>query len=195
MGYISFTITNPTGINNSVRKSNSRSRGRVLCIGLSRGGVLMRSPKCRNSVFCVQFLIFFLLGTICGIWFYRCLAELETVWLEPYCSLLTGASGWSALFSAVRPLIAAWLVWFCPEGYRILPLLIGMRGCLTAYTACAVLRAGLPSGPVILRGLVILPLFYWLCRRAFCRRYTEAVASEREHIVRGKNYGSCIRIL
>ena len=136
--------------------------------------------KCRNSVFCVRFLVFFLFGTICGIWFYRCLAELETGWLEPYASGLETACGRSLLLAVFRPLILGFLCCLHPFGWAAVPLLIGARGFLTAYSACAVLRVGLPAGPVILRGLVILPFFYRLCCRAWYKRYGEAVVLERE---------------
>ena len=188
MGYISFTKHDAPGINNSGKNPCLCSCGGLRRIGLSRGGMDMPLSKCRNSVFCVKFLVFFLLGTICGIWLYRCLAELETLWLEPYCSLLGTASVFSACLAALRPLILAGLACIHPWGCRVVPLLIGVRGLLTVYSACAVLRAGLPPGGVILRGLVILPAFYWLCRRACDWR-------ERESIVRGKKYGSCVRDL
>lgn len=129
----------------------------------------MLSVKCRKSVFCVQFLAFFLLGTICGIWLYRCLAGCEYGWLNSYCALLgQGArrDGWTLLLTWGRPLVLAWLASIHPVGFRALPVLIWGRGLLTAYSACACLRAGLSPGTVILRGLVLLPLFYWLCSRA-----------------------------
>lgn len=146
----------------------------------------MGGAKCRNSVFCVRFLFFFLIGTICGIWFYRCLGQSDAIWLRDYCLMLTGASGWSVILSVLRPLLPAALAWLHPYGRHAIPLLVGLRGMLTAYSACAVLRADLPGGPVLVRGLVILPIFYRLCRLAWDRRPWEASASERETIVTRK---------
>ena len=125
----------------------------------------MAAIKCRNSVFCVQFLFFFLLGTICGIWLYHC----GSAWMAGYCVLLGQApvrDGWSLGLAWLRPLVIAWLASIHPLGDRVVPVLIVVRGLLTAYSTCACLRAGLPTEPVLLRGLVLLPLFYWLCRRA-----------------------------
>ena len=78
----------------------------------------MLVSKCKNSVFCAQFLLFFLVGTICGTW----------------------------------------------------------RGLLMSYAFCAVLCAGLSPGPLILRGMLLLPLFYSLCRLA-CDRHAGMGAS------------------
>ena len=91
-------------------------------------------------------------------------------WLNGYCLLIGQApvrDGWSWLLAWLRPLVMAWLASIHPLGGRVLPVLILLRGLLTAYSTCACLRAGLPPEPVLLRGLVLLPLFYWLCRRAY----------------------------
>lgn len=132
----------------------------------------MRAQKCRNSVFCVQFFFFFLFGTICGIWLYRCMLGRRGVWITAYCELLfsgLAVDGWALGLAWIRPLVLAWLAGLHPRGAVAVPSLVFFRGVLTAYSVSALLWAGLSVWPVVSRGLVVLPVFYWLCLRATAR--------------------------
>ena len=119
----------------------------------------MLVSKCKNSVFCAQFLLFFLVGTICGTWLYRCSDSVGIARLELTGLMTEEAVDWSSVLSVLRPLV-----------------LVTMRGLLMSYAFCAVLCAGLSPGPLILRGMLLLPLFYSLCRLA-CDRHAGMGAS------------------
>ena len=136
----------------------------------------MLVSKCKNSVFCAQFLFFFLVGTICGTWLYRCSDSVGIARLELTGLMTEEAVDWSSVLSVLRPLVMAGLACIHPFGYHVLPVLVTMRGLLMSYAFCAVLCAGLSPGPLILRGMLLLPLFYSLCRLA-CDRHAGMGAS------------------
>jgi len=130
----------------------------------------MAFSKCRKSLFCILFLFFFSLGTICGVLSFRYLAELCSGWMYLYCGSLHPLRNGLFLpfvFSWLRPLLLAFLMRMVPWGKRVLPVLIFSRGFLTAYSAAACFSCGQPPVWVIVRGMTLLPLFYALCRFAF----------------------------
>ena len=125
--------------------------------------------KCKNSVFCAQFLLFFLIGTISGIWMYWCSDGSGHLFLRQYCELLERDSVddiSTRLLPFVRPLILAFLFGFFSWRKRAIPVLVLFRGALTAYAFCAVAFSGLSAEYLVTRGIVLLPVFYWLCLRS-----------------------------
>lgn len=145
----------------------------------------MPVTKCKKSLFCVRFLFFFFLGTICGVLLFRCLAAAEGDWILRYSQALFRAeqSGlWSALFSAIRPVLLAALMGIVPWGRRFLPVLIVGRGMLMAYAAAACFVCGVQPGWLILRGLALLPVFYTVCRWTFGA--FPLVGAERKKVAR-----------
>ena len=125
----------------------------------------MEPRKCKNAVFSIVFLFFFFLGTICGIFLFRCIAQSQSLWLRDYCTALSGAfSGPGAVAALLRPLLVVLAVGMFPFGHRLLPLIIFFRGCLMAYCFSACFAAGLSPELPMLRGVLLLPLFYFFCR-------------------------------
>lgn len=126
----------------------------------------MEYVKCKNSVFCVRFLIFFLIGTICGIWLFRCLAPGHAAWLSNYCFMLehaTFSSFTSATLPWFRPLALVVIIHYSSLTKYLLPVLIVFRGMLTTYSFCAIRLSGSSPGVFLFRGVLLLPLFYLLC--------------------------------
>ena len=195
MGYISFTKYHSFGINNFRRELLSVTLFHNFFIGLSCRGECLERINCRNSVFCVKFLLYFLIGTICGIWFYRCMIAQETDWLKSYCVGLEGNLPRFSVVAMLRPLVFAYLISLHSAGAYFLPALVFLRGFLTAYTTCAVLRLDFAVGLVLTRCVLILPVFYLLCCRSLHHQANGTGIFEREKIVRGKLYGSCIEKL
>ena len=127
---------------------------------------------CKKSVFCILYLIFFFLGTICGVLLVRSFSAAEGPWLVSYCGALSACSaGMWRLLAWVRPLVLAWLAGLSGFGCRLIPWLIALRGALMAYEAAACCVCGQSPRGVLLRGLVILPLFFSLCRQGWIRGF------------------------
>lgn len=141
----------------------------------------MTNQKCRNSLFGILFLVWFFLGTICGVLLFR-LTGVSGYWVRTYCSLLEKASAGcaSVVWSWIRPLLVAAVLATVSWGERVLPWLIGWRGCLMAFSASACYLGGWDACPVVLRGLLLLPLFYGVCR--FCR-LNSSVWSHRTDLI------------
>jgi len=173
MGYISFIKYICSGINNLCRNLAAGSFRRLFCIDLSCGGIFMLVSKCKNSVFCAKFLLFFLVGTICGTWLFGCLNAADFVYWELFGTLSGKNAGWSLMLSVLRPLVIAGLACVHPYGYAVLSALVVARGLLMSYAFCAVLHAGVSPCPLVLRGVVLLPIFYGLCRFAYDHRRIE----------------------
>lgn len=123
---------------------------------------------CKKSVFSVLFLIFFLLGTICGIFLLRCILLSDNSWLSAYCSLLQRSpSGHPlmVLWFYVLPFLGVLVTAILPGGARLVYLLAFFRGCFLAYTFGAFYFLGISFRPVLLRSMLTLPMFFALCRR------------------------------
>lgn len=136
----------------------------------------MERQQCRNSVFCVIFCFWFFLGTICGILLFRILTSDRGNWIEAYCSALYDEQTvglWSLILCWFRPLVLVGLLGLVPWGFRVLPVLIFLRGALIAYASAAWYFSGLDPVWIVVRGLTLLPLYVGLCRWtyfSFCLR-------------------------
>ena len=120
----------------------------------------MYRRKCKFSVFCILFLVLFSLGTICGVLFFRLLADYENNWIWAY--------GWSLLplyrlGSYIRPLVLAGAMSLVTWGKHCVLLLVFCRGLLMSYAISAFYACGQDMGLLLVQGLVILPLFYLVC--------------------------------
>lgn len=143
----------------------------------------MLCDKCKNAVFSVLFFVSFCLGTIFGVFLLRVISKNGSEWLTSYCTVLEQAealSPGSALFALLRPVMLVFVAGMIPKGYRLLPVLIFFRGCLTAYTASACYITGMTLSLVILRGLVLLPLFYFFCRWVYLMQTRNLTAGQVE---------------
>ena len=132
----------------------------------------MLVQKCKNSVFCVYFLFFFFVGTICGVFCYSLQISSDLDFVSYYsvaiseslfdCSLLS-------FLAAARPFVFVAFLALTSFGHRFLFLLIAVRGFMTAYTAAALWIGNCDLFLIFIRGLVLLPLFYGLCAWSHCR--------------------------
>lgn len=123
----------------------------------------MAHRKCRNSVFCIFFLVLFLAGTICGVLLFRLAADRSANWLLAYGRKLQRDGLYLAWGPWVRPLLAAGVLGLVPWGRRVLPWLILLRGLLTAYGVCVAYGCGLSLAPAALRGLILGPAYFLVC--------------------------------
>lgn len=132
------------------------------------GVVFMRYSFCKNSVFCVQFFTFFFLGTICGILLLRVMLISDCAWLREYCACLRIARFGNRILMIwflFLPLLAAVGLYFIPHRNNLFPILFFVRGCLLSYAVGATYTQGLPLGDILFCNLLMLPLFFALCRR------------------------------
>ena len=132
----------------------------------------MRFSFCKKSVFCALFFVFFLLGTICGMFLLRCLVLERQMWLFDYCSVLRRTSNTnlvSLLWFQVIPLLGAVAVYFLPYKDRLFPILFFIRGCLLSYSCGAFCTSGIPFWDTVLLNALLLPAFYGLCRWLWCK--------------------------
>ena len=119
----------------------------------------MRREKCKNSVFCMLFLVSFAFGTICGVLLFRLLADCENDWILVYGRSLPASYGLGWL----RPLLLAALLGLVGWGRLMIPVLIFCRGLLMAYLVSVLHSCSLGLGSALFRGLIMLPLFFLIC--------------------------------
>ena len=130
----------------------------------------MEALFCRKSVFSITFLVFFCVGTICGVLLLQFFLDADPLWLSAYGKALSRGNGlWSfrrILFLLWPPALAAavGVAGLQGAGY---PLLILMRGCTASYTAAAYYLSGHGFFDFVLPECVLLVCFYLICRY-FC---------------------------
>ena len=131
----------------------------------------MLLSRCKKSVFCILFLLCYFLGTICGVLLFRFLAGSNDSWVRRYSTVLfcETPNGWYVLFSFSRPLVFAAAAGMLSCGNRLIFWLIMLRGALAAYAAAAVWAAGCSLMPPLMRGIILMPLFFAVCRWAYDR--------------------------
>jgi len=121
---------------------------------------------CKKSVFSVVFFASFLIGTICGILLFRCSASADPGWIAFYFETVDSCRSSNVfllLFFWAIPFLAAFvagLLW----PHRLLPVVVALRGLFFSYYLCARFFSGSVSSHVMLRSVILLPLFYLLCQ-------------------------------
>ena len=146
----------------------------------------MRFSFCKNSVFCILFLLFFSLGTICGVLLLHCVLRSDSQWVRAYCTALASQGGRGAflnLWFLLLPFLAAFAIMLLPGGDKLLPVLFFLRGCVCTYSIGACLALQIPLTGILLRNLFLLPAFY-----AFSRKLWSYLVCEEVHYV--SNLGS-----
>jgi len=124
--------------------------------------------KCKKSVFCAYFFVFFFLGTISGIFCYQLLISSNASLLQQYSGTISSAlfeDKCSAVFSAVRPFLVIAVLALFEHGYRVIFPYLFIRAFLSAYTAAALWIGGCDLCVIFLRCMfLVLPLYgicYW----------------------------------
>ena len=123
--------------------------------------------KCKNSVFCVFFLICFFIGTICGAFIFRVLYRLHSAWIVSYSTdLLMGRSVgfFSLLLCFLRPSVLVLVSGSLSFGRRLIPLLVIFRGCCVSYFLCTAFCAGCHISSILMTELMGLMIFFCVCR-------------------------------
>lgn len=127
---------------------------------------------CRKSVFLLLFLLIFFVGSIAGIFLFRCAYIGIFSWLMDYCRL----------FQSIRFLISSpimllhhllWYVSVSIIGFStwrvwLVPLCIFIRASVLCYFFCTSCFCGPSAGGSVIWTLVDLILFYYVCFSAYC---------------------------
>ena len=130
----------------------------------------MHFYKCKKSVFCIYFLILFGLGTICGVFCFRCQMSANCQWILPYCGAISHSMSTAFVKSAAvlfRCGILMAALSILQRGYRAIFPLIIVRGFLMSYSFSALWIGGCSMISMILHACLILPAYYMLCSWAF----------------------------
>ena len=133
----------------------------------------MRFSFCKNSVFCVLFLLFFLMGTICGVFLLRCLIVADRQWLAFYCcelDRLMPTSLFLRIWFQLIPFLVALVIRLSSCQDKLYPVLFFIRGCLITYSIGALLINDVVVTRVLLRNVLMLPAFYAFCRWLWCEQ-------------------------
>lgn len=123
--------------------------------------------KCKNSVFCVSFLVCFLVGTICGALFFRIMFQQNRTWAHMYCAELYGsrdADLFSLFLCCLRPLASAVVLGSFSFGRRFTAVLIAFRGLSVSYFLCFAFCAQCRVFPILASELMVLTAFFCVCR-------------------------------
>lgn len=126
--------------------------------------------KCKKSVFCILFLFFFFIGTICGVLLFQLQYHVQHTWIVSYGKGLLPERSfdlWRLFFVSLRPLLLAFLLGSLSFGWRLIPLLIVGRGCLISYLFSLASLCETPVSALFLRELLLLSSFYFLVRWAY----------------------------
>ena len=179
LSYIIFIFQKAAGINNLDENPAAGACFPGCGIEFPREEMYMLLSRCKKSVFCILFLLCYFLGTICGVLLFRFLAGANDGWVRRYSAALfcETPDGWNVLFSFCRPLLLAAAAGMLSCGNRLIVWLIVLRGALTAYAAAAAWAAGCSLTPLLMRGIILMPLFFAVCRWAY---YRNCPADQRE---------------
>ena len=130
----------------------------------------VRCSFCKNSVFCALFLFLFTMGTICGSYLLRCILRSDAGWMLSYCNLIQSGSVSKVILGVwflLLPFLSVLCIYFFPGKDKLVLVLVFIRGCIVAYTLGAFYTMGVSLSGVLLRTLLLLPLFYWVCRKVW----------------------------
>ena len=125
---------------------------------------------CKKSVFCILYLVFFFLGTICGVLLFWYFSGTHAAWIRSYCSALADApcpGPALRLLFVSWPLLAVIALGIMPVGKRLILPFVLFRGILLAYSAAAFYICGRSFGGQLLWELAVLPVFFYLCERFY----------------------------
>ena len=134
--------------------------------------------KCKNSVFCVFFLLCFFVGTICGTLIFRIIFNLHGAWVGAYYADLyrDGENSFFCLFaSCLRPLVSALLLGSLSYRKRLIPALIALRGCGISYFLCFAICAQCRILPVLVTEITVLAAFFCVCHFLYFDYIDDAV--------------------
>ena len=134
---------------------------------------MMSKRKCKNSVFCICFLIFLLCGTISGVFCFRCIWGANNTWLSSYSRSLALSAGTldiGTCLCLMRPYLVLVLTSFLPRSSSFMFAVVFLRGFLTSYYCSALWCGGCDAALIVLRCAVLLPAFCLLGSWLYCHQ-------------------------
>ena len=129
--------------------------------------MIMLFYKCKNSVFCVCFLFFFLVGTISGIFAYYYLFAFKNSVLDT--GVVISIDIPALFLSAARSLCVVAVFALHPQGHRAVFPLVFLRGFFVAYCFAALRFDVSPIWGIIAIKLFMLAAFYSVSRWVYFR--------------------------
>jgi len=129
--------------------------------------------KCKNSVFCIHFLFFFLFGTISGVLCFRCMLLSNQLWTGVYCDYIgqsVSSKVLQELFVLIRPFFLVLLCALHPNGWKLLFPLIFIRGFLMSYCYAALWFGGYNFLLIVAKAMFLLPLYFFCCKWLYASR-------------------------
>ena len=128
--------------------------------------------KCKKSVFCICFLFFFAVGTICGSLLFSLLLQQQSGWIKLYCTelmLQRTAAPVSFILFFCCPLAAVWSLGLVSFGRKLMFPYTLFRGVVCSYLFAACHTAGLPLMAAVIYHFLQLALFFTVCFHAWNR--------------------------
>ena len=131
---------------------------------------------CKKSVFCILFLFFFAIGTICGVFLCQMVLIAAPDWMFCYCAALAKsdtAGGVRRFFFLLWPFLAVFAVGLTPMRRKLIPIAVALRGCLLAYCCTALYMSGSLSFFFIVLNALLMPIYFILCAFLFCHMFAD----------------------
>lgn len=127
----------------------------------------MEQYKCKKSVFCACFLFSLTLGTISGVFLFRCfISSNGSVFLIDSDYFGTTANA----LTLIRPFVVMLTLIFHPKGRKFVFLFVVLRGLLMAFFSSAVWFCGGNVAALLLRFMLFFPAYYLFCGMVFSNR-------------------------
>lgn len=122
--------------------------------------------KCKNSVFCVFFILCFFFGTICGVLLYNLFAAGNSGFV--ILGLSNGIKSYSgpsmsSFISSFTVLFSVYLISFFSFATKLRWIFIAWRGCSVSYLFCMLLHSGYSVLFFLFREFIFLSSFYIVC--------------------------------
>ena len=135
---------------------------------------------CKNSVFCILFLVFFFFGTICGVFLFSYYIDKNASLLSIYMRELSEHDAQfyiSLLISMLRPFLLVYLLWLLPFHHMFVFVPVFCRGLLFSFYLSAQIATAGSIISCLFLNLFALPLFFCFCRCLFWKRGPACVNS------------------
>lgn len=116
--------------------------------------------KCKNSVFCACFLLFFLTGTICGTFALSLLPHASVRFMQHAVWRMDRLDHIWMTLSSLRPICVVVVFALHPQGYRAVFPLVFVRGFLTVYCFAVLVSGSCSVWSIFAKELITIAIFF-----------------------------------